>query len=37
MNKGKSEALQNKRKKVKFTTKFTIYRLPPPPPALGKF
>ena len=36
MNKGKSEALQNKRKKFKFTTKFTIYRLPPPP-ALGKF
>ena len=35
MNKGKSEALQNKRKKFKFTTKFTIYRLPPP--ALGKF
>ena len=35
MNKGKSEALQNKRKKFKFTTKFTIYR--PPPPALGKF
>ena len=34
MNKGKSEALQNKRKKFKFTTKFTIYRLPP---ALGKF
>ena len=32
MNKGKSEALQNKRKKFKFTTKFTIYRLPPPPP-----
>ena len=31
MNKGKSEALQNKRKKFKFTTKFTIYRLPPRP------